>query len=758
MNHKWKHMIYRLFPLGLAALSALGLAACGKKQEADITAWVYVPEYLDLKSGDNVDWYDTHFVGDDLYYISFDWEDGTESCSLALNRYSVLKGDAKELELSLPEDADVNSWTVGEDGSFYAALVIRDQNETTGIFHGTYMLAKYDSQGKELFVNDFTDLMDSESYLEEMAVDREGRIYVSAKSALWLFDADGRPAGSVNLGSAMGSWLNSLCRGTDGRVYAAVTNFSGNGRSAVLSSINFEKKSLEDGFSDFPFVESLSQNTEGNFVLHDRTSVYLYDVKSQEKEKLFDWMDCDINGNYVTGFGALSDGRIAATFEDWESDDSGLVVINKVSASDTDKKQQIVLGMLYEDSEIEAAVVKFNKNSDTYHVTIRYYIDYDSWSDTSVSDALTRLNNDITSENCPDILSLSGINIQQLAAKGVFEDLNPYLDQSSMDRSDMLENVLDAYTYNGKLICILDSFEIKTIVGSASQVGKEMGWTLDEMIAFADAHPEAELFDWMPKEEMLSYFLTYNMGAFVNWETGNCSFDSDEFKSLLEFAAKFPSAEEMGYGAGLSMPVRIQNKKVLLADVWISELDEIQMYKEMFGGDVTCIGYPNTDGTSGAILSPSGAYAITASSKVKEGAWDFLESYLTRDDDFYSWGFPNSKSRLERMADEKVNVVYILDENGEPLLDEHGNPMVEGEGSNSCSWDDWVYYFRVPTREEVDMVLELIRSARLGSNSNDQIMTLINEEAAAFFQGQKSVDDVAITIQSRVKVYVDENR
>ena len=744
----------RLRTLVLCAVLVLGLAACGKKQEAGVTDGVYAPEHLDLNNGENIAWYDTHFVGDDLYYISFDREQGAESYSLILNRYSVLKDDTKELELSLPENANLNSWTVGEDGSLYAALVSQDRNETTDISHGTYMLAKYDSQGKELFVNDFTDLMDSESYLKEMAVDGEGRIYLSAESALWLLDADGKPAGSVDLGSAMGSRLNSLCRGTDGRVYVAVTKFSGNGSSTSLSSINFEKKSLEDSFSDLPTAESFIQNAEGNFVLRDRTSVYLYDVNSQGKKKLFDWMDCDINGNYVTGFGALSDGRIAVTYDDWQSDGKGFVVINKVSASDTVQKQQIVLGMLYEDPEIEAAVVNFNKNSDTYHVTVRVYIDYDSWSDTTVSDALARMNSDIISANCPDILCLEEVNVQQLAAKGVFEDLNPYLDQSSMDRSDMLDNVLDAYTYDGRLICILDRFDVETVVGSSAQVGEEMGWTLDEMIAFADAHPDAELFDGMSKEEIFHFCLTYNIDTFVDWKTGRCHFDSEEFKSLLEFVGRFPSSEE----GRLSMPERIQVGEVLLTEAWFTDLDEMQLYLEMFGGDVTCIGYPNTGGDSGAVLLTNSMYAIMASSKVKEGAWAFLESYLTRESNFYKRGFPNSKSKLESMADEAVNVVYILDENGEPMLDEHGNPMAEGVGSKGWGWDGWEYYFRIPTREEVDMVLQLINSASLGYESSEPIMAIINEEAAAFFQGQKSVDDVAVTIQGRVKVYVDENR
>ena len=44
------------------------------------------------------------------------------------------------------------------------------------------------------------------------------------------------------------------------------------------------------------------------------------------------------------------------------------------------------------------------------------------------------------------------------------------------------------------------------------------------------------------------------------------------------------------------------------------------------------------------------------------------------------------------------------------------------------------------------------------TTGNDEITNIITEEAEAFFKGQKSVADVANVIQSRVQVYVNENR
>lgn len=748
-----------LLSLILSVILALSMAACGSGEEDRGPDWVYVPEFLTGEDLENISWYNAGFVGDSLYYTGYNWDMETETSYTTLNRYSILDGAKEEIILPLPERANIDGWAVGEDGSLYAALTIYNWNETTGASTQTYMLAKYDAQGNEVFLYDFTEsiLSDSRnSYINGLAVDGQGRSYVMANSLIWLFDAEGNPAGTLNINGGMDSWLNGYCRGSDGKVWVTVTTYDGNGSSTALSSVNFESKSLEDDRSGFPSGSSMTQDAEGRFLLHDGTTVFVYDPNAQETEELFDWLDCDINGNYVRSFGALSDGRIIAAYEDWQNDDSGIALMTRTSADEVTPKQQIVIGVMYQDYDLSGAVVSFNKSSDTYRISIRQYVDYDSDWETRMTDALNRLNADITSNNCPDILSLSGLNIQQLAAKGVFEDLSPYLEQSSgLDRDDMLENVLDAFTFDGVLIAIPDSFQLDTIVGSAAEVGEEMGWTLSDMIAYADAHPGTELFDNTDKSDIIKYCLTYNISNFVDWQTGTCDFDSDEFKNLLEFVNRFP--DEVTYEEGRpSTPTRIQNGEVLLYRTYVSNIDDVQFYAEMFGGDVTFIGYPNSDGSSGCNMSPNGAYAITARSDVKEGAWDFIEGYLTRENTMYRFGYPNSKSELKSMAEDAVKVEYFTDENGDPILDENGEPFIIG-GSHGVGYGDFWYDYRIATQEEVDMVLELLESARLGSDSNDQIMAIILEEAEAFFQGQKPVEEVTRIIQNRVKNYVSEN-
>ena len=110
------------------------------------------------------------------------------------------------------------------------------------------------------------------------------------------------------------------------------------------------------------------------------------------------------------------------------------------------------------------------------------------------------------------------------------------------------------------------------------------------------------------------------------------------------------------------------------------------------------------------------------------------------------------------MIEDAITPEYILDENGQPLVDENGEFIVSGGSSSIGYQDGWSYTYRMSTQEDVDMIMGLLETAKPVSYAyGSEVFNIINEEAQPFYQGQKSVDEVANIIQSRVKIYVSEN-
>ena len=103
-------------------------------------------------------------------------------------------------------------------------------------------------------------------------------------------------------------------------------------------------------------------------------------------------------------------------------------------------------------------------------------------------------------------------------------------------------------------------------------------------------------------------------------------------------------------------------------------------------------------------------------------------------------------TNLTYQTPELLEKPYYMDENGEKV--EYEDTIYINEES-----------IPIPTmsQEQLDEFVAFIESVDKKTYYNEAVMNIINEEAAAFFEGQKSAADVAGIIQSRVQIYVNEN-
>lgn len=752
----------------LATVMAVSLAACGKQDggsqaTTDQKEYVYVPEYLELDNDNNSNYNSLTVQGDKLYYINYQWNEENGESKVSIGSYNLTDGSKEVLPIEFNnENGGINSMQVDADGNIYTAEYQWNATEGDDAYSQQMtVLHKYDATGAQVMEQDITDIMqqdENNSYINYMCIDEQGRFYVASNELIRLFDAQGQFQGVVKTDS---SWIQGMGEGKDGKVY--VCYYDDSSANNILAEMDFDGKKVAQTYSNFPNGNgngSLSAGVEGDVLANTDTTLYEYNLADQSTTEVLNWLDCDINGNYVNYVGVTSDGKILAVINDWNTGETDVVKLTKTKASEVAQKTPVVIGAMYTSQALQAAAVAFNKQSNEYHVTIKTYIDQNNWTDTSWSDGITAMNNDLTSgSNCPDILDMSNLDVKELAAKGAFEDMTPYLEKSSvLSKDDFFDSVLSSYTFDGKLAGIPKTFSLSTIVGKASDLGDRNGWTVDDVMEYANAHEGTALFEGMTKSGMLSTMLAYDLDSYIDWETGKCSFDGENFQKILEFVNSFPDEYEWQDDEA-STPAKIQAGELLLNMTGISQLTDIQEEEAMFGEPVSYIGYPTADGSSGTYMQSNELYAIATRGSNKEGAWAFIEYYLEQPvDDMFSWGLPATKSALDEMINEAMNVKYMTDENGNQILDENGNPIPE-DGTSSISWGDWEYTYHTTTQEEADTLRHLIDIAKPANTSgNDEITNIITEEAEGYFKGQKSAADVANVIQSRVQVYVNENR
>lgn len=766
-----KKMGKKLCALAITGAMTASLAACGggdsnnasgEAAGVELPEYTYVPEYIQIDGSEKMSFYNSQLEGDKLYYMSYEWDNETGASSQTIHEYSLT--DKKELSsVTLCENTpdstvnkSVNAFNVMDDGSIVTIEGSYDYSDENNPVR-SYMLCKYDADSNkvsDINIGETSGKDMSEYYLNSFVVDDQNRFYLFADEIIFLFDSDMSYKGSIDVS---GSWFYNAGAGKNGKVYASTWDDTAQGQ--VLKEVDFDTKSIGKTYGNFNSSggSSLTRGIEGDFLINDGTKVYEYSLETESATELFTWLDSDIFGDYVQQMSVTDDGRIAVCMSDWSTGENEVAFLTKVKTSELEQKTQITIGALYDSQAMLSAAVAFNKQSTKYHINIKYYRDINDYSENSYNDARTAMNKDLISENCPDLVDISPINIEQLVSKGIFEDLNTWLDSSSViNKSDYFENVIDGATYDGCLVYIPRSFNIQTVVGKTSDVGEKRGWSIDDIIALSKENPDSAVFYGTTKDTMLYYCMAYNQDKFIDYETGKCNFESDEFKKILEFVASFP--DEYDWSAeDDSLPKMLGDGRVLLDSVYLSDVEGIQIYEAMFNAPVTFIGYPTTDGSIGCMLGSDGGYAITSKSKNKEGAWEFIEFYLTREDNMFSWGFPTNKADMQELIDKALNVEYLTDENGELVLDEEGNP-ISMNGHGGIGYGDWDYTYHDSTQEEVDLLLDIISEATPSSNVDDQITSIITEEAAPYFAGQKNVDDVVGVIQSRVQLYINENQ
>ena len=355
----------------------------------------------------------------------------------------------------------------------------------------------------------------------------------------------------------------------------------------------------------------------------------------------------------------------------------------------------------------------------------------------------------------PDLIDISQLPYQQYAAKGLLEDLTPYLDSDpDYSKEELVQSIIKAAEVDGKLYNLMSGFYVNSIIGSPDVVGTETGWTMAEMQDIINQHPEADMPFGMytGRESIMQVFCSLNMDDYMDWSTGECHFDSEEFKNLLEFAKSFPSDEQMQSdmenSEWIDPAVLIREGRQLFSMFSASDFSDIQYDKHNFGGKITFKGIPCAD-KKGNIAFFRGGLAMTTSCKNKDGAWQFMRSLLSDEAQKDQWYFPITQKAFDAKLAEAMKQEYTTDENG--------NQIPVSTGGMSYGDGEMIELYAL-TQEEADQLLDVINSVTKVMVNDTGATDIITEEAAAFFAGEKDAAQTAGIIQSRMNIYINEQR
>ena len=592
-------------------------------------------------------------------------------------------------------------------------------------------------------------------YPNNFVLDDQGRVYLSGGQTIVALEADG----SFRKVLEFPNWMEAMVRLNDGRIGVAYYGDSGE----QLTVLDTENVALDEEQS-YPVANAWNLIVGGgdyDFYYTNGSNFMGYKLADGKAEKVLNWINADVDPSNVDRAFVMEDGQIVCLSTEWNEktgeSTTSLVLVNKVPASSLPQRTVITLATMYLDWNLRRMIVKFNRSNPDYRIEIRDYSEYNTEEDYEAG--LTKLNTEIMAGNVPDILNLNGLSAGKLATRGILADLMPYLSADEELKDQMFGNVLNALMTDGKLYRTASSFNIQTVMGASSVVGDKPGWTLEQFNAALKQMPAGcEPFSQgTTRDSILSYCLSMEMNKLVDWSTGVCAFDTPVFTDILRFANQFPKDMDWENMEWEDDTERVASGQQMLMQVWLSDFESYQMYEAIFGGEATFIGFPTSEGTGNMFSFDDSGYAICAKSKVKDAAWQFLRTMMTAEyQEENGWGLPTNRIAFEKKLKDAMTPEYQRDANGNFVLDENGEKIEISKGS--WGWGSLIVEIKALTQAQADKIMELVNTTTKVQNYDDELISMITNESEAFFTGQKSAEDVGRLLQSKMTIYINEQR
>ena len=646
--------------------------------------------------------------------------------------------DAYMYEEAGDSSPDVDDIIVNDDGSMLFLLATYTE---TG---RNYNVCKRDKSGSLSLVYSATDLVTKDEYVNRAYLKEDGGMYLCKETAIVSVDKDGKKEGEIEVGN----WIQSVFTDKEGNCY--VTFWSQAESGVACKKADFAQGTLSDGLSFAASNGRIYQTGEDTYVVAGGDAVTEYNTKTNEKKKLWDWINLDLFNVDTESFLVNDDGSysfIAANYDD-ESTTYDYVTVSKEKIDPEKAKTELVYGCAYLDWNVRTKISAFNKSQDKYKIRVKQYIDYDGdYDENSYMEQYARFKADLAAGNVFDLVSVDSTDAiaLKLAQKGAFLDLSDFY-KETINRGDYFENILDIFQVNGKDYFAISHVSLLAMIGNGEIFKGKTTITPQELVQLRKQYSDIPFLTSGTKENALLTMVIYSLNTFVDFEKGTCDFCNQDFYDLLNFADTFPKELNNESYDTYGM---MANGDIILSELYLYDLSSLRMYRQIMGDDAVIIGPPNNEGIRVQVI-PQSMYAISAKTTEKEGCFEFLKYYMEDQGKkmYSSSGIPVRKQAFYDMIKDEITPDTYTDENGN---------VVEEDTSYTIGTEYGMIDVGIPTQAEADILEELMNEATATIRIDDKFTEIFQEEVQPFIEGQKTAEETATVLQSRVKIYLSEN-
>ena len=656
--------------------------------------------------------------------------------------------------IELPEKEYCSRIAIDPGTGNYVIATEYTEEDYTGEYYSykTYLYMNTYSKSGELISREEVDLgLKEEEYygMSGMCIAADGEICILVDQKMVILDSSLKKSGQIDFSE--NQWVENFFVTGEGIPYVCIWTDNGEQSESTFHMVDVKNASIGaavKGPQDF--WGGVRTGAGHDIYYSNDKGVYTYDFDTSEDKKILDYVDSDMDYNYINYCVPVDENRIVAVMNDPETWETVLSFMEKVPPEQVVDKTIITIGMVYTDYDIRSKVIAFNKASDEYRIRIVEYYQYSNESDWDAGQKM--FNNDIITSNAPDIVVINtGMPVESFIEKGVFLNLNSYIEADpDVNKEDMAPNILALGSEGDDTYILTGAYTVSTMAIKESLVPNGETLTLAELKQIEQNYGGINAFRDITRDDIIRYAMEMNYSEFLDLETGKCAFNTQEFYDLLEYAKQYPAEidwESMDEAYWMDYETSIRNNKELLRYQTVGYFNNIGWTEQgVYGEKVAFVGFPGSEGNNGVIY-PYFQMAISKDCENPDEAWQFMRQFYTYEGQKeLNYGAPLNLQVLDERLEEAQQKPYWIDDNGEKV-----------EYDETYWIGDTEIIIDPLTPERAEEVKEYVLSVDKIYYYDSGIVDIILEEAAPYFAGQKTAQQAADIIQSRVQIYVDEN-
>ena len=299
-------------------------------------------------------------------------------------------------------------------------------------------------------------------------------------------------------------------------------------------------------------------------------------------------------------------------------------------------------------------------------------MDYSDWGG-----YWTKLPAQVAGGQTPDVFQMDYAYLAQYVENGVLADLTPYIEDGSLDMSNVEQSIIDSGSVDGKTYAISTGTNAPVMLyrkDVTDELGIEMPMnpTMSEYCEISKQVYEAtglrDTFITGCTAANLNFYLrNYGMN-FYNDAGDGLGFDDPQY--LVDMWQLALDAQNEGWGMKPGEETATTDFDSMVNDAWSRQQNsnELQAYRDATGKDISMVMIPTTEDATipNSYLKPAMYWCVGADSDVKDAAIRFI--------DF----FTNNEACYDIVGIERaVPISSAMREYVAPTLDEVGQEVVE---------------------------------------------------------------------------------